>query len=100
MQENALFLVHLIFALFFFLLCKKSLQIRRSPLEIYSTSVGFSVAVLGRSQVDCGLRDHFATTVAHLLPKCITAEAFSFPFSPFRFPYTSVYYSGAEYSAF
>ena len=29
-----------------------------------------SVAVLGRAQVDCGLHDHFATTVAHLLPKC------------------------------
>ena len=33
---------------------------------------GLSVAVLGRSQVDCGLRDHFATTVAYLLPSCIT----------------------------
>ena len=35
---------------------------------------GLSVAVLGRSfnhsQVDCGLRDHFATTVAHLWAKC------------------------------
>ena len=37
------------------------------------------------SQVDCGLRDHFATTVAHLWPSCITAVAFSFPFLPFRF---------------
>ena len=46
---------------------------------------GLSVAVLGRSQVDCGLHDHFAITVAYLLPKGALFVAFSFPFSPFRF---------------
>ena len=47
---------------------------------------GLSVAVLGRSQVGFRLRDHFATTVADLLPKCVLSVAFlvslfSFPFS-------------------
>ena len=41
--------------------------------------------LLDCSQVACGLRDHFATTVAHLWPSCITAVAFSFPFLPFLF---------------
>ena len=36
-------------------------------------------------QVLFGLRDHFATTVAHLWASCITAVAFSFPFLPFLF---------------
>ena len=56
--------------------------------------------LLGFSQVDCGLHDHFATTIAHLWASCITAVAFSFPFLPFRFPYASIYYRGAKYSAF
>ena len=50
------------------------------------------------SQVDYGLGDHFAITVAHLSPKC--ALSMGFQFSPFRFPCASIYYSGAEYSAF
>ena len=51
---------------------------------------GLSVAVLGRSfnhsQVDCGLRDHFATTVAHLSPSCITAVALCFHLFVFHMP--------------
>ena len=60
-------------------------------------SVGY-LWLSGHSQVDYGLGDHFAITVAHLLPKC--ALSMGFQFSPFRFPCASIYYSGAEYSAF
>ena len=45
-------------------------------------SVGY-LWLLGHSQVDCGLGDHFATTVAHLSPKCALSVVFQF--SPFRF---------------
>ena len=38
----------------------------------------------GFFQVPFGLRDHFATTVAHLWANCILFVAFSFPFLPFR----------------
>ena len=31
-------------------------------------------------KVSCGLRDHFATTVAHLLPKCALSVSFSFKY--------------------
>jgi len=45
------------------------------------------------SQVDCGLHDHFATIVAHLLPSCITAVAFVF--SLFTFPLSMRLYNNA-----
>ena len=32
--------------------------------------------LLGYSQVDCGLRDHFATTVAYLWASCVLYVAF------------------------
>ena len=50
--------------------------------EICGISVGFRW-LLGCSQVDCGLHDHFGTTVAHLSPKCAIFVAF--PFSLFTF---------------
>lgn len=42
--------------------------------------------VLIRLQVLFGLRDHFATTVAHLLPSCIIAVALCFHLSVFLTP--------------
>ena len=36
--------------------------------------------LLGCSQVGFGLRDHFATTVAHLLPICALSVSFSFKY--------------------
>ena len=48
------------------------------------------MAVLGRSfnhsQVDCRIGDHFATTVAHLSPSCITAVALCFHLFVFHMP--------------
>ena len=44
-----------------------------------STELGESY-LLSRFQVTCGLGDHFATTVAHLLPKCVLSVAFSFKY--------------------
>ena len=46
---------------------------------------GLSVAVLGHFQVACGLGDHFATTVAHLSPKCALSVAFMFSLFNFLF---------------
>jgi len=42
--------------------------------------------LLGRFQVDCGLRDHFAITVSNLWASCVLSvtflvSLFSFPFS-------------------
>ena len=51
------------------------------------------MAVLGRSQFGFKLRNHFATTVAHLLPSCITAVAFVF--SLFTFPLSMRLYNNA-----
>ena len=48
------------------------------------TSVEFRW-LLDCSQVACGLGDHFATTVAHLSPKCVLSVDFSFHLSVFRF---------------
>ena len=57
---------------------------------------GLSVAVLGRAQVDCRLHDHFASTVAYLLPKC--ALSMAFPFSLFHLSTfdTSLYIIGVQ----
>ena len=51
-----------------------SLQIRRPRQNICGTSMGFRW-LLGCSQVDCGLRDHFATTVAYLWASCALSVA-------------------------
>ena len=60
--------------------------------HIHRRFVGFRW-LSNHSQVDCGLHDHFATTVAHLLPSCITAVAFVF--SLFTFPLSMHLYNNA-----
>ena len=53
--------------------------------HISRTSVGFRW-LLDCSQVARRLRDHFATTVAHLSPSCITAVALCFHLFVFHMP--------------
>ena len=51
----------------------KSPHFEESAQALNKDFCGLSVAVRLRSdrfQVSCGLRDHFATTVAHLSPSC------------------------------
>ena len=66
--------------------CSQAIPIVRKIEQYIEQIYGLSVAVLGRSQVGFRLRDHFATTVAHLWASCVLSVAFlvslfSFPFS-------------------